>query len=77
MLAKNVNDNAVLLNKRGALKFFASGLVLTDLWRFAALLPVGAPAWLYSTRSAWSAHQESSCSPPYNCYPQRARTSGV
>ncbi|GLH50271.1 hypothetical protein RS3R2_39580 [Pseudomonas lactis] len=30
MLAKNVNDNACLLNERGAFKFFASELAPTE-----------------------------------------------
>ena len=30
LLAKNVNDNAYILNQRGALKFFASKLAPTE-----------------------------------------------
>ncbi|CAI8883472.1 hypothetical protein EMIT0P265_30583 [Pseudomonas zeae] len=39
---------------------------VSAMWSFAALSPLKAARWLYSVRSAWSAHQESSCSPPYN-----------
>ncbi|PPK36063.1 hypothetical protein CD175_25110 [Pseudomonas laurylsulfatiphila] len=75
LLAKVVNDYAASLAPRGALRFFASKLAPT-LWPFAALLPVSPRAWLYSLRSAWSAHQESSCSPPFKSLPPLARTSG-
>ncbi|MDQ0737563.1 MULTISPECIES: hypothetical protein [unclassified Pseudomonas] len=34
MLAKNVNDDAFILDKRGAFKFFASKLAPTGGWGF-------------------------------------------
>ncbi len=38
MLAKSVNDNACILNKRGACEFFASKLAPTDLFQIEAVM---------------------------------------
>ncbi|MQB18604.1 hypothetical protein DXU77_26655 [Pseudomonas lactis] len=59
MLAKNVNDNACFLNKRGACEFFASKLAPTVLRLVPPTFPNRAP----TAAAAWAPWP---CTPPDN-----------